>query len=85
MRHIESWKQCRDPKVVERVADTNGCKRRHGAGDHEIIEAPNGDHFAYYNRELSTGVACKLFKWFVDHKFVMVAVVAFLGYIAWMA
>jgi hypothetical protein len=65
-KEIESWKDCRDFRTVETFADRKGCKRRAGKGDHEVIEAPSGDSFAIYCREMSTGVACALFRWFKE-------------------
>lgn len=63
MKSISTWKDCRDPKTVHQFVASHGCTLHPGAGDHEVITAPNGSHFVIYNRELSTGVACKLFKW----------------------
>ena len=63
MKKITGWKECRDLKVVRPIFQSKGGTCRPGAGDHEVWTAPNGCHFVIYNRELSTGVACKLFKW----------------------
>lgn len=79
MKAIASWKDCRDPGKVRPVFQAKGGQCRPAAGDHEVWTAPNGQHFTIYNRELSTGVACKLFKWL---KFVGLLVIAGL-YLAW--
>jgi len=63
MKAIASWKDCRDPREVCKFVEAHGCSVRQAAGDHEVITAPNGSHFVIHDRELSTGVACKLFKW----------------------
>jgi hypothetical protein len=60
---IDSWKDCRDPKNVKGFVKENGCAVVPGSGDHEIIKTPTGASFTIYNREMSTGVACSLFKW----------------------
>jgi hypothetical protein len=63
MKTISTWKDCRNPDNVRHFVTEHGCTVRQAAGDHQVINAPNGSHFVIYDRELSTGVACKLFKW----------------------
>lgn len=80
MKHtIESWKDCRDPRNVEYTAIHAGCHVRKGKGSHKIIEAPNGQKQPFYEDEISTGVACKLFKWFQENHIIVLALGAIIS------
>jgi hypothetical protein len=74
---LTSWKDCRDPRRVRSFALEHGCQVRTGKGDHEVITYQNRS-MPFYNREISTGVACKLWKWFKIMGLLAIAIAAFL-------
>jgi hypothetical protein len=64
---VKNWKDCRDSTNVEKVVKANGGEVREAAGSHKVatFHTPNGDtSMTFYNsKEISTGVAVKIFKW----------------------
>ena len=86
MKPAHSWKDCTDSRKVEYTAVHAGISIREAAGSHFILEAPNGDKMTAYHGEISTGVACKVFKWLKQHGAIMlVPLICGLAYIVFMA
>lgn len=62
---ISSWKQCTDSKTVESFAKEKGLEIRECAGSHKMMRTADGrNSMTFYNGDISTGVACKIFKFF---------------------
>jgi hypothetical protein len=83
MKPAHSWKDCTDSRKVEYTAHHAGIVTYEAAGSHFILEAPNGDKIAAYHGEISTGVACKLFKFFKQHGAIMTVLLLPLIYALW--
>lgn len=64
-KKISSWKDCTDSRKVERAAKNGGLEIRNTKGSHRIMKDPTtGATQTYYDGDISTGVAVKLFKFF---------------------
>lgn len=62
---LNSWKDCTDSKNVTSFAQEHGLEIRECAGSHKMMKTSDGKNsMTYYNGDISTGVACKIFKWF---------------------
>lgn len=62
-KNISSWKECRDDRKVLSFAKEHGVNIREGKGDHFVMEK-DGKFEVGYHREMSTGVAVSIFKFF---------------------
>ena len=63
-KDIRSWKDCTDGNKVQKFASSNGLDVRRGKGDHYVMRHQSGASQTCYNGTVSTGVACKIFKFF---------------------
>jgi hypothetical protein len=61
---INSWKDCTDSRKVEGFAREKGLSIRECAGSHKMMSDNNGNQMTFYKGDISTGVACKIYKWF---------------------
>ena len=61
---INSWKDCTDGNKVQKFAEQSGLSVRRGKGDHYVMRHESGASQTCYNGTVSTGVACKIFKFF---------------------
>ena len=60
---LNSWKDCTDSRKVEKFARASGLEIREAAGSHKMMKC--GEYrMTFYEGDISTGVACKIWKWF---------------------
>lgn len=61
---MDSWKDCIDSRNIDRVVKSAGGNIRKCSGSHKIAEIPGKGNMTYYeSKNISTGVACKIYKW----------------------
>ena len=75
---LHSWKDCRDSAKVEKFARKAGCDVREAAGSHKVIRYKQMTE-TFYSGEISTGVACKLWKFFIKAGLIVAGIVAFVA------
>jgi hypothetical protein len=79
---IKSWKDCRDSKNIESAVISAGGSVRNCNGSHRVAEIPGKGSMTFYESEnISTGVACKIFKWL---KTMGVLATLILGILSWL-
>ena len=62
---IRRPQDCMDYKVVESFAKSKKVEIEKGKGDHSKL-IYNKSMFVYPRREMGLGIACKVFKWFIE-------------------
>jgi hypothetical protein len=66
---LKNWKDARHLDKVKRAAKEAGFEIKNGKGSHYKIEDPiTHEHvIGYYTKEMSTGVAMQIYKFFLKH------------------
>lgn len=70
---MDSWKDCTKGKNVTKFANERGLQTREASGSHKVMKTSDGKNsMTYYEGDISTGVANKIFKWFKTMGFIVI-------------